>query len=990
LTRTANDWTAVRTFDALKVADQLIDVDNGSVYVMNDLYVDGAIFCNRLRSVPPRAERGEALADAAGIETASSCDEGEPNAYGFNENTPLLCLQGFTQEQLDRNEDMMLTTDCGSKLIMSNLYVEGTIYCNSVTPATISDRVGGGGCHGCVSADSLPYSVNGTFVDFGEAKVNIGALFVKELRVANGGEQLEPPVLTPSLDAGMELLAGGSLYYDNSWTLTVFHDNCVAEKKQPSSGTMIGNGKLGGLSCATEELSGIERLLYNGPVRYEAGVYDGNAYDLFQPCRFNVFEKDSTRKAVSTQSLNMMAGVLTTTSSVEQLVNVSADAYAARNLPYCVVQTVRISPTSPMDSLVFKHDVFASKHLSQVTFNNNTVYNKQISESGIYMLSCSAQHELLGEVACVTAYAFETAFHECLGFNLSKKTHCRHCFRLMALESSSSAKVHMLHVMISAQDLIAKRSSPAEEARRIALTLLGREATLGKSFARIREAHVHGWAEAWRTDVCLGSRASSGGGGRAEVLALKKHVRYALYGIYSIAQLRANAGAVLSETEAEVFPLLDLHGTCLNDCDMFLMPLLAMLKPETALGVLEYRYRNVNEAVRLAASYGFEGAKAPYRTDAVGGSLCFWDAHTALAVFNSALIVLNSWAVYRVLRNADWLRTKGYSMMSNLVTFLCSVVTIDDDGTLHTPKTHGVAGVPSRADNAFTNRVIKLAARSAVEAAWELQLVPDERWIGVADGLWAPISVTKTTLFDADDTPAKKYPVLEPLLLHVPFYVDLNEESEQRTRLAMDVELWTLARLLPERLGDPMSLALIAIAQGRLTQHDAEVLERYENAIIAFVSEAVKNFQGENPWGNARLGRGPCADPLAGALLLSVVLQGACNLRVEGGVAETRFYYEEMRIRAAVTARMPRAWDRVTVKGVGPRAGASLKIMNNAPNDSSSAILVVQTRTANVDPPPHRRWQPASIEADGWNAIIEDHEDATSIADCKSDFMWWL
>jgi hypothetical protein len=59
-------------------------------------------------------------------------------------------------------------------------------------------------------------------------------------------------------------------------------------------------------------------------------------------------------------------------------------------------------------------------------------------------------------------------------------------------------------------------------------------------------------------------------------------------------------------------------------------------------------------------------------------------------------------------------------------------------------------------------------------------------------------------------------------------------------------------------------------------------------------------------------------------MLLNSVLS-LCRLEVLGGVAETRFYYEEMRLGAAVTAVQPAYWDRIGMDGLGQNSCFSFK-----------------------------------------------------------------
>ena len=44
------------------------------------------------------------------------------------------------------------------------------------------------------------------------------------------------------------------------------------------------------------------------------------------------------------------------------------------------------------------------------------------------------------------------------------------------------------------------------------------------------------------------------------------------------------------------------------------------------------------------------------------------------------------------------------------------------------------------------------------------------------------------------------------------------------------------------------------------------------------------------------------------------------GLRIQGGVTESKFYYEEMGIKGTYNANMPSTWKNVKLKGIGPNA----------------------------------------------------------------------
>jgi hypothetical protein len=52
-------------------------------------------------------------------------------------------------------------------------------------------------------------------------------------------------------------------------------------------------------------------------------------------------------------------------------------------------------------------------------------------------------------------------------------------------------------------------------------------------------------------------------------------------------------------------------------------------------------------------------------------------------------------------------------------------------------------------------------------------------------------------------------------------------------------------------------------------------------------------------------------------MFLLVFLQSLAGLRITGGVTETRFLYEEFRVRFLISGVLPHAWDNVDVTLAG-------------------------------------------------------------------------
>ena len=806
----------------------------------------------------------------------------------------------FTASQV--NTDPLLSSTEGSHFVENNLYVKGLIYCNGIEQITISSLFP----TGAGISSNVQYHTNPVyFADITLDRVR----FVSDLNTSNAPPvTLDPP--TPS-----NVLLPNNLYYDNSWTLSRFsgssnnHDECLGDA------AILGNSKilvssLVSLSSAAskrQRLTGATSMYYN-----HFGTphdYEGNAYKTFDPLDVTLFEKDNAEVVVHSQSLNMKTSILKTQCLIEGIVKTSSDVMVVRHLQNAVLQSLRVTPNKQMVSLLVSHNVSCSLcDMDEVRFENSVVNVSVSQRTSVSMFVAHGSHKELGKVACVTSYVFEGCCHDPIGMKHVSKRHGKHrasnLFTLNLLEPDVAAKIHMLHIVMTSTD----SQDPVEEAKRVALTLLGKETSIVRSVSRIREDHVNAWSHLWRTSVNLYPKCSADAGQKQLAAAYKKHLRLALYNLY----------AVLPQPNirnTNSYPMMDAATpAALPLADIALIPLLVAMRPETALAFLEFRWKHMDEARHRAESHGLSGAQ-------ISDSSVVKAHQNALDVSKSAMISISAWSCYRLLRNRDWLRAKGYEMIRDIADFLAAIVIEEDDGSMSSRCTKSLSGKESH-ENSFTNRVIVLAMKAAIESSWEMNLAPDEKWIAIFHSLKLERFENKVVKFDGDTCKKQHHlDILEPLLLMLPFYCnEVDPVSSKRMHRHyrdshyMHKSDWT-----------SMNVALKAITAGRAAQQDAIFLEDFEKDLAEFVSRTAGRR-----WGSLLSARNSSLpDPISSALLVSIFVHGVAGLKVEGGVSETRFYYEEMRLNSAITANLPRYWDKIVIQGVGAKQSQEFRTLNN-------------------------------------------------------------
>jgi hypothetical protein len=204
---------------------------------------------------------------------------------------------------------------------------------------------------------------------------------------------------------------------------------------------------------------------------------------------------------------------------------------------------------------------------------------------------------------------------------------------------------------------------------------------------------------------------------------VQKTLRYSMYNLWSSVR-----EGIRTEVNPISLAVIDKGGELYWDGDLWFIPVLIILRPDIAKNVLEARYRVIDKAIQLASGYGYQGSKFPYINDVSGYvNSPYWDLNGPLHIFNTALISINVWNYYRVTQDKDWMINKGYTILKNNANFFVSKTTIDDAGVYHIEDVYSFHDKVST-DNALTNYMIRAAVKYALEASYELNIIPREEW----------------------------------------------------------------------------------------------------------------------------------------------------------------------------------------------------------------------------------------------------------------------
>ena len=466
---------------------------------------------------------------------------------------------------------------------------------------------------------------------------------------------------------------------------------------------------------------------------------------------------------------------------------------------------------------------------------------------------------------------------------------------------------------------------PAVESNRILINVLS------KTITTIRAEHVAEWGKMWASSISIEAKDALTGPDQATFDQYNQYIKFALYNIYSV---------IRDDINVEVNPLnlstLDLNGHIFWSAELWLLPVLLFLQPKAAKTLLDYRYYHLEKAKKLAAAHGYSGSKFAYENDTVGYNDIYWDTISPLYIFNTALISISAWNYYRVTRDQELMRRKGYEMLKNNADFFVSAMELDGtDGKYHLRNIIGMNNITAD-DNAVTNYLAKVAIKYAIEATYELNYIVDPNWTTVYPDVYVPVreSVefgegTYYNVIPVDDEDAgtsTNLKLLEPLLILMPYYnKDFFNLSESYDLTTTKANLsYYKDRKDAAFTNNAINLLLegtleASIAQQESTYVDKETrIENYQDDFLAMGENATMS-----PWKTLNNSLFPRAfnDIGVSALFLLSILTTMGGLRVRGGITSSRFLYEEYSIRSCCSGNvLPKIWKKLILSGIGHKS----------------------------------------------------------------------
>lgn len=498
----------------------------------------------------------------------------------------------------------------------------------------------------------------------------------------------------------------------------------TASKIDPSNyyGITVANGMIGIVSSPE-------------PFKVKNVVLAG-AYDLYGRGRvsnflnsFNLLNmslaidgKIVDAKSVSNfkQELDMKHASFTTTFDYTDKAVVKYTYYSLRQLPFTVLMDVTVTAKKDI-SLIPSSIMEAPDALKDVQNYYNEIDRPHV---GISLLTSSAKSPTGKLQLCAsTTFLFNEehgrepkVIHEMWDNNM----------HLTKFTKSVKAGETYSYAVAGSSITSAHHADPLNEAERLTIfaKLEGRN--------RLLKFHNQAWDELWKSDIQVEGDPQA-----------QQDIHSMLYHLYSFSR----AGTALSPSPMGLSGL-GYNGHVFWDTEVWMFPSLLVLQPEIAHSLIEYRFQRLDAARKNAFAHGYKGAMFPWESADTGvEETPVWALSGPFEHHITACVALAAWNYYCVTQDKEWLREKGWPLLSETADFWASRVERNGPGKYDIKNVVAADEWAENVDNnAFTNAAAKVNLQNATAAAKLLGIKANADWMQVAQNipiLKMPDGVTK-------------------------------------------------------------------------------------------------------------------------------------------------------------------------------------------------------------------------------------------------------
>ena len=658
------------------------------------------------------------------------------------------------------------------------------------------------------------------------------------------------------------------MVFINAFSQSVDTWKIKTNKIDPSNyyGVTVANGMIGIVSSPE-------------PFKVKDVVLAG-AYDLYGRGRVSNFlrsfnllnmylEVDGKRldsRSVSNfqQELDMRHANFTSRFDYGDKANVSYTYYSLRHLPFTVLMDISITAKKDID-VTGASVMEAPDALKDVQNYYNEIDRPHVVISLLTSTAKSPTGKLL--MCASNTFLFSEShgqeprvIHEMWDNNMhlmkfSKKIKAGETYRFSIAGSSITSAHH---------------DDPLNEAERLTIyaKLEGRD--------RLVNFHNKAWDDLWQSDIVIEGDDQS-----------QQDIHSMLYHLYSFTR----EGTALSPSPMGLSGL-GYNGHVFWDTELWMFPSLLVLHPEIAKSMVEYRYQRLEAAKRNAFANGFKGAMFPWESAETGvEETPVWALSGPFEHHITACVSIAAWNYYCVTQDKNWLRERGWPILSATADFWASRVERNGPGKYEIKNVVAADEWAENVDNnAFTNAAAKSNLQNATEAAKILGIIPNPDWMNVANNI--PIlKMENGVTSEHASYHGEKIKQTDVNLLAYPLkqITDVNQ-------IRKDLEYYETR--IPDEGTPAMTQAIFTLLYARLGDKD-KAWHWFKDAYVPNLNPPFRVLA------ETKGGTNPYFSTGAGGILQSVMMGfGGLDITPKGIVQ--------------VKSVLPPQWKSLTIKGVGP------------------------------------------------------------------------
>ncbi len=565
------------------------------------------------------------------------------------------------------------------------------------------------------------------------------------------------------------------------------------------------------------------------------------------------------------QTLDMKGADFTTSFNYKNTATISYTYYALRQLPYGVLMDITVTAKKDF-TLSSASQMEAPDALKDVQNYYNEIDRPHTTISLLTSTAKSPTGKLL--MCASNAFIFSEehgneprVIHEMWDNNM----------HLMKFTKKIKAGETYRYSIVGSSITSAHHADPLNEAERLTIfaKLQGRD--------RLVEMHRKAWAELWKSDIIIEGDAQS-----------QQDVHSMLYHLYSFTREgTANSPSPMGLSG------LGYNGHVFWDTELWMFPAILQLQPQMAKSMVEYRFERLEAAKRNAFGKGYKGAMYPWESAETGvEETPVWALSGPFEHHITACVGIAAWNYYCVTQDKNWLKEKGWPILSATADFWSSRVERNGPGKYDIKNVVAADEWAENVDNnAFTNAAAKANLKYATEAAKILGMAADADWMLVAnnipilkmaDGVTQEHATYKGEGIKQADVNLLSYP--------------LREITDPK-QIKKDLDYYSVR--VPNEGTPAMTQAIFTLLYARLGDS--------EKAFHFFKDAYVPNFLPPfNVIAETKGGTNPYFATGAGGILQSL-LNGFGGLEITPqGITQ-------------IKSTLPKQWKSLTITGVGPQ-----------------------------------------------------------------------